>query len=154
MSRTPRTEDSTRQGRTPVAAQRSKLSYKGLDTKNFYHRWVIDRDDRISMFVEAGYEFVAPHNKSVGEAHVDQATQAAQGSRVTKPAGYGGFKLYLMRLPLKFWEADQKLKQAEIDEIELSMRHPGKGKAVGPDIDYGKISMIRKNTPATADSDE
>jgi len=148
MARQPREE---RKARIPVSANRSPLKYKGLDIKNFYHRWVLDRDDRIPMFLEAGYEFVNPTGKMVGESTVD--SQSQDGSRVSKPAGFGGRRLVLMRIPLKYWEEDQALKAREVDEIEKTMRTPKKDGVVNDQIDYGKIALVRSNTPQTADSD-
>ena len=48
----------TRQGRVPVASNRAPLVVKGFDQDNYVGRWVSDRDDRISTFLAAGYEFV------------------------------------------------------------------------------------------------
>lgn len=130
--------------RIPVSSQRSPLLYRGLDTKNYHHRWVLDKDDRIAKFLEGGYEFVQATQKQVGETTVETQNQDKQGSRVTKSAGYGGLKLYLMRIPIKFYEEDQAAKQKEVDEIEATMR-PAKSGNAG--IDYGKVEFSRKNKP-------
>jgi hypothetical protein len=139
-------EEPTRTERVPVAANRSPLVYKGLDTKNFQQRWVIDRDDRIALFLQAGYTFVKPRGLPVGHPSYD--TQKQDGARVTQSAGYGGLKLYLMEIPMKFYKEDQAAKQRDVDEIENSMRTPGKGKAVGADVDYGKIDLKRDGMQA------
>jgi hypothetical protein len=104
---------------------------------------VVEKDDRIATFLEAGYEFVKPSGESVGESTIDSVKQV--GSRVTKSAGYGGLKLYLMFLPKKFYDEDQLIKQREIDEIENTMREPGKGKIIPKDgVDFGSIKLERK----------
>lgn len=142
MARTPRPESVREEtARIPVSSQRSPLLYRNLDTKNFQHRWVIDKDDRIQKFLEGGYEFVTATQKSVGEKTVESESQDKQGSRVTKSAGYGGHRLYLMRIPKKWYQEDQKAKQQEIDEYEQQMRHAKSGEA---GVDYGKVSFGRK----------
>jgi hypothetical protein len=127
--------------RIPVSSSRAPLRYAGLDKENFYYRWVIDRDDRISRFLDAGYTFVKPHHNIVGESTVETGKQ--DGSRVKKSAAFGGFFLYLMCLPIELYNEDQAAKQREVDEIENTMRQPGKGKAVGEEIDYGKVTLER-----------
>ena len=151
MSRDSNRDEPVRKPRIPVASNRAPLTYKGLDTKNFYQRWVMDRDDRIAAFIDAGYEFVKPSGNAVGDPSV--STQAQDGSRVSKSAGFGGLKLYLMQLPIKFYNEDQAAKQREVDEIEDSMRRPGAGKHVSSDVDYGSIKMDRGRMPST-DSDK
>ncbi len=145
MSRVTREEQRVdapvRTERIPVASSRSPLKYKGLDTKNFHQRWVVDKDDRIARFLQGGYNFVKPRGGVVGAPSID--TQNPDGSRVTRAAGYGGLKQYLMEIPMKFYLEDQAAKQREVDEIENSMRTPGKGKAVGTDVDYGTIKLNR-----------
>jgi hypothetical protein len=150
VSRTDRSEP-VRKQRVPVSSNRAPLAYKGLDKDNFSYRWVLDRDDRIATFLEAGYEFVKPTGESVGESTVDSSKQV--GSRVTKSAGFGGLKLYLMFLPIQFYNEDQLAKQKEIDELEATMREPGKGKIVPKEgVDFGSIKLERSGMPATKGS--
>ncbi len=130
------TEDNPK--RTPVASNRAPLNYKGVDKDNFHQRWVLDRDDRVAMFLEAGYEFVKRTQKIVGDPTVDSKTL---DTRVSKSSN--GKDLFLMQLPIKFYDDDQKAKQRAVDEIEQSMQRPGKGKAVGSEVDYGAITMER-----------
>ena len=145
MSRTPRTTDeSVRKERVPVASQRAPLRYKGLDHKSYYYRWVLDQDDRIQMFLEAGYEFTRPtgHGSKVGDPTVDSAEE--HPTRVVKAARAGPLKLYLMQLPWADYNADQKIKQREVDASEESMQRPGSGKAIGKDgVDFGTINLNR-----------
>ncbi len=145
-------DEPVRKARIPVASNRAPLVYRGLDNKNFYHRWVLDRDDRIAQFTDAGYEFAPPNGKVVGDPSIK--TQEQDGSRVTKAAGFGGLKLILMRLPIKFYNEDQQAKQREVDALEDSMRRPGTGKIVGKDVDYGSIKMDRGAMPALDQPDE
>lgn len=146
MSRTPTRDTSVRKERIPVSSQRAPLRYKGLDHKNFVHRWVLDRDDRIAMFLDAGYDFVTPteHGTKVGEPTVDSSS-GTNSNRVTKSAGFGSLRLILMRIPREFYEEDQAKKQLEVDASEESMRHPKTGqKAEG--VDYGRVTFSRTKT--------
>jgi len=152
MSRTPSREESVRSDkeRIPVSSQRAPLRYKGLDTKNFVQRWVLDKDDRLQVFQDAGYEFVKPtvQGTSVGDPTVDSSK--GLDTRVHKTAGFGNLRLYLMQIPRKWYEEDQAKKQLEVDASEESMKAPGKGKAISKDIDYGKITLDRSTKDPTA----
>jgi len=138
MSRLER--DETRQGtRIPVASNRAPLVVRNFDHDNFAGRWVDDRDDRIAMFLDAGYEFVP---KSVKNSSVDKTVDSSSGldSRMTKPGGKGK-TLYLMQLPKKFFNEDQLAKQKEIDDTERAIYDPGAGGAVDENVDYGQVSL-------------
>jgi len=132
--------DEARPARVPVASNRAPLVVKGFDHENFVGRWVNDIDDRIATFLAAGYEFVNNEAKKIvaGEPTVDSST--GLDSRVKKPVGRG-VTAYLMRIPKKWWEEDQKAKQADIAETERAILSPGKGKAVSGEVDYGKVSI-------------
>ncbi len=143
-------DEPVRKQRVPVSSNRAPLAYKGLDKDNFSYRWVMDRDDRIATFLEAGYEFVKPTGAPVGDPTVDSSKQV--GSRVVKTAGFGGLKLYLMFLPIQFYNEDQMAKQKEIDALEATMREPGKGKIVSKDIDFGSIKLDRSGMPSSEKS--
>ena len=120
--------------RTPVASNRAPLTYKGLDRVNFEPRFVLDKDDRISMFLEAGYEFVKPNGSLVGDKTVESSS--GLDSRVSKSSN--GRKLYLMQLPMQFYKADQLAKIHAVEEMEASMR-PRENK--GAEADYGKVEI-------------
>ncbi len=125
--------------RIPVASNRAPLQFKGVDQENFAPRWVMDKDDRIPMFLEAGYTFVnRGEQKIVGERTVDSKTL---DTRVSKSSG--GRQLFLMQLPKKFYDQDQAAKQRAVDELEKSMQRPVKNKDDGDNPDYGKIVMER-----------
>jgi hypothetical protein len=139
--------DPVRKQRVPVSSNRAPLMYRGMDTDNFSYRWVIDNPDRIATFLEAGYEFAPPTaGNVVGEKTVD--TTNDKSSRVSRSAKFGGLKLFLMRLPIEFYNEDQAAKQREIDEMENTMREPGKGRVVGKEVDFGSIKLDRGGMPS------
>jgi hypothetical protein len=86
------------------------------------------------MFLEAGYEFVKPNGTNVGEKTVESSS--GLDSRVSKSSG--GRKLYLMQLPMKFYQEDQLAKIKAIEAEEASMR-PRVNR--GAEADYGSISV-------------
>jgi hypothetical protein len=133
MTRTSR-DESVRPTRTSVASNRAPLTYKGLDRENFEPRFVLDKDDRIAMFLEAGYEFVKPNGSGVGEKTVESSS--GLDSRVSKSTR--GTKLYLMQLPMKFYKEDQLAKIKLVEEMEASMK-PRRNE--GAEADYGKVSI-------------
>lgn len=110
-----------RPSRVPVfEANRNKLTVKGLDTVNFEHRWVNDRDYRIAMFKEGGWEVVDKvDGELVGDGGVDQSNGTS--SVQTKGVG-GGIVSYLMRIPKELYEADQAAKEAEIAQHEADIK--------------------------------
>jgi hypothetical protein len=132
MSRIKR-EEEVRPIRVPVSSSRAPLVVKGLDTKNFSNRWVADIDDRITDFLNGGYEFV-PKNaiEQAGEATVD--TSKGLDNRITKSGGRG-VKLYLMRIPMNLFKEDQAAKEREIAKTVEAMKSPGKGS------DYGQVKI-------------
>lgn len=117
--------------RVPVSGNRNVLTVNGKED-GFYYRWVLDAGDRINRFKRAGYEVVT-HEVEVGDARVGTASPV--GSPVTASNG-GGSSLILMRIPLEYYEEDQKAKMDEVDALEASM-----GKNV--DGQYGKLDISR-----------
>jgi len=143
MSRQPRAESVRAEGeRIPVSSNRAPLQYRGEDRKNYFYRWVLDKNDRIAKFLEGGYEFVKPAQKNVGEKTVETESQDKQGSLVTKASGTGGLRLIYMRIKKEWYDQDQLAKAKEVDDQEASMRPVKSGKA---GADYGSISLTRKN---------
>ena len=107
-----------------VREQRNKLTVMGLDTANFYYRWVIDRDDRLSVFLNAGYNFVLKTEVPSGFAG-DKEVETSKGTDTRLTRAMGGAKMgYLMKLPLKLRSVYEAEKEADILETERAMRRP------------------------------
>ena len=103
--------------RTPLGA-RNRLTFSGLDTKNFVYRVINDEDDRLNQAQEAGYEFVES-DKQLGDIRAAEASKL--GSKVSKPVG-GGITGYLMRIPKEYYEEDQAAKAQKLNDLEKSMK--------------------------------
>jgi hypothetical protein len=138
-------EEQARPQRVSVNAQRDKLNVLGLDTKNYYYRWVNDIEDRLLIFKNAGYLFVEKSEiKSSGDPTID--TSKGTDSRVRKGVG-GGRVAYLMKLPLEFKKEYDADKEAEILETERAMRRlkTETGHHMSPEADYGKADIGQSN---------
>ena len=97
--------------------KRDRISFGNMDP-NYQYRVFNDKDDRIQAALQAGYEFVESAQE-IGER--DALDSSKLGAHVSKPVG-GGVTGYLMRIPKEYYEADQKEKQKQIDELEASTK--------------------------------
>ena len=93
-----------------------------LEKNGLVARWVNDTGGRIQKFQRGGYEFVDPNTGvKVGEAGGDQRP-GDLGSRISKTVGQDKdgkpIRAYLMAIPKEYYDEDQKLKQAPIDQFE------------------------------------
>ena len=123
--------------RIPVGA-RQILQVRDRDP-NFHYRIVNDikNGSRIQQFKDAGYEFVDSVDTKTGR--VDQASD--MGSNKTFDVGKG-WKAYVMRIPMEFYEQDQAAKQAHLDSLDDALYE-------GPDeADYGSIKAKRGRAKA------
>lgn len=104
-----------RPGRTPLG-QRNVLTFKNQDPK-YTLRVVNDKDGRIEMFQEAGWEIVHDKEKLGDEA---AGNTRIPGTAVTKPVG-GGVTGVLMRKRRDWFEEDEQVKQDQISEAEAGL---------------------------------
>ncbi len=118
--------------RTPVS-QRNILTVKGKDP-NYEYRIVNDVEDRITQFLEAGYEVVENEAVDVGDKRVSQGTPV--GSKKIFSVG-GGTKAFVMRIKKDWYQEDQTDKQRRVDAQEASIKE----KAL--DGNYGKFDISR-----------
>lgn len=123
-----------RQPRRTSIGTRNKLSVKGKDP-NFVYRIVNDTDDRISQFLEAGYEIVKDTSVQVGDKRV--AVPSAEGSPVKVSVG-GGTQAFVMRIRKDWYEEDQKAKAEHLNELEATMKREARETS-----DYGKVKVDR-----------
>lgn len=101
--------------RTPLH-KRNKITVADQNP-NKKLRWVMDTDDRIEAFKEAGY---SPVNKptKVGDNRADSASQI--GSVVERPAG-GGKRMILMEIDRDLYDEDQRDKEKELRKLESNL---------------------------------
>jgi hypothetical protein len=118
--------------RVPVGS-RNVLTVKGKDP-NYEYRIVTDKEDRVTQFLEAGYEIVADDAADVGDKRVQTASSI--GSKKHISVGQGE-KAFLMRIKKEWYQEDQLAKQRRVNEVESSIRE----KAL--DGTYGKLEITR-----------
>lgn len=122
--------------RTPING-RNILSVTGKEP-GYVYRIVNNVGDRVEMFKNAGYELVKATDVAVGDRRVDSAS--AEGSIATVSVDATGTKAYVMRIPQEWYEDDQRAKQAQVDELEQSMRNEALSKN---ELKSGKLEITR-----------
>ena len=120
--------------RSDINGRRNVLTASNKEP-GFVYRFVNDTGDRVSQFQEMGYEVVTDKTIRIGDRRV--AVASAEGSPRTAKVG-GGVSAVLMKIKDEWYNEDQAAKQAEVDEIEKSIKQtPGEGS-------YGKVEIGRK----------
>lgn len=134
MSRQANSSASARPKRTPIGT-RNILTVAGKDD-NYHYRVVNDMGDRISQFLDAGYELVDASDVRVGDKQINQTTP--EGTKAQVSVG-NGTKAYVMRIKKEYFKEDQAAKQAEVNRLEESIKQQvSSGKA-----DYGDVLITR-----------
>lgn len=122
--------------RTPVNG-RNVLTVEGKEP-GYVYRIVNDVGDRINTFKEGGYELVGSKDVKVGDRRVNNAS--AEGSMAQVSVG-GGQKAFVMRIPKEWYDEDQLAKQAQINQLEQSMKQDALSKN---DLRSGKLEITRE----------
>lgn len=122
--------------RTPVNG-RNVLTVEGKEP-GYVYRIVNDVGDRINTFKEGGYELVGSKDVKVGDRRVNNAS--AEGSMAQVSVG-GGQKAFVMRIPKEWYDEDQLAKQAQINQLENSMKQDALSKN---DLRSGKLEITRE----------
>lgn len=113
---------------------RSRLAVKGREP-GFHYRIVNDVEGRIQDFIDAGYEVVSDDGVTVGDKRIANPTQ--EGSPVKIHVG-GGNQAYLMRIKDEWKAEDDAAKQAQINDLEESMKAKAKENSFYGDIKISK----------------
>ena len=129
--------------RVPVSGMRDIMTVLNKE-EGYSYRWVTDIDEkgsRIYKFKRGGWE-MAPLQTSEGKLTVgEEAVFRTEGKEdiVRLHVGAGQFS-YLMRIKQELYDADQKVKAAEIDEMEATIARTGTatGESFGQ---YGKVQI-------------
>lgn len=127
-------EASARPRRSPLSG-RNRLAVKNKEP-GFVYRIATIKDDNIELLRERGYEVCEKEKVgAVGDRRVDNPSSLGSASEISVGAGD---KAVVMRIPKEWYDEDQRIKQAAIDEVERTM---GKDKA-----DYGRRLEITSTT--------
>src|SRR6266436_2408420 len=125
---------SGRVDRVPIHGAKNLLTVEGQEP-GFHYCWVADGTvhsyNNVPKFERAGYEFVT-HTVIVGDRRIDAAPGI--GAKISIPGG-NGVVLYLMRIPMEYYNADMKVLERKVDELEKTM-FESEASAPGR---YGKI---------------
>jgi hypothetical protein len=113
---------------------RNRLSIQNKDP-NFVYRVVNDRDDRVEILKEIGYEVCMRDELKIGDKRVDLG--APIGSAATLALG-GGDKGVIMKIPKEWYDADQLAKHDAVSRSEQTMKEDAR-----KDGNYGKIEISR-----------
>lgn len=125
------------QERIPVGGMRDKLTVRG-QRDDLSYRWVKDDNEdgsRIFEFLRAGWNFVQSTDVIIGQKSVYKTENV--GSIVRHPAGDGEY-LFLMAIPIEWYNEDQAAKQASIDALEAQILRPSNEEDDGQ---YGKNEL-------------
>ncbi len=108
-------EDTGRRARVPLGDPRPKMA--APQRLGYHRRWINDAGDRLRAAEDAGYQFVED------EHEVDESGRGVRRSMTvgTKEDG-SPLRAFLMEIRNEFYEADQAVKQAKIDEVDAAMR--------------------------------
>ena len=121
--------------RVPLGT-RNRLRYP--KRKGFRRRVFNDDHDRLQRALEAGWEFVKDPKLTGGTLRAGDASR--MGQKVSKDVG-DGMKGFLMEIPDEYYEADQKVKQDEIDLQETYMKRK---RTDGVSDLYGRVQIGRR----------
>lgn len=102
-----------------------------------YHEF-IDRGDRLERCKRAGYTFVAKPKGTVTTRSKDPSNIGKYISRIVGTIDGRDVRAYVMRIPSKYYEEDQKAKQVEIDR---RMRAAQRIQGVPEKQAYGKVKI-------------
>ena len=99
----------------------------------FVRRFVNDKGDRIQAFKDAGWAAA----EMITEVGDDKAGRATSMGSSAAPSVGGGQRAVLMEIPEKYYDADNKAKQAKIAKVEkeIARNH------LGQDGLEGKVSI-------------
>lgn len=125
---------SARPKRAPLS-QRNRLEVRNKEA-GFTYRIVNDIDDRVQQLEERGWQIV-PDAKvgAVGNRRVDNTTPLGTATSIS--VGHN-IKAVVMRIPEDWFREDAEAKEAQLKEIEQTMRQEARKNA-----DYGELAVNR-----------
>ena len=123
----------TERSRIPMSTAQLKLEVP--DIPGYHLHWMLGNPSRIAQAMKAGYTFV-DHDEVdvVNTGLADDASKNGNtdmGSRISVVAGSDvgedgkEQRLYLMKIPLEYWEEDQKALEKRNEQIAATIRGGG-----------------------------
>lgn len=118
----------TERTRIPMSLPVQKLAVP--DIPGYHSHWMRGDAQRINQALRAGYTFVTPDEVQMNDFGLangpDDSGNHDMGSRVSHIAGTAADgkaeTLYLMKLPLSLWEADQKVLGERQEQVAATIR--------------------------------
>ena len=138
-----RSEETRERRRKPgsgeVIGRRLAVRESTLDFNSYRYRWINDHEARfMAKTREDDWDLVMNDNVKDDNADLGNAVSQIVG---TKPDG-SALRAYLCRKPRKWYEDDQKEKQAELDR-QLEQIRVGNDRSGGSQADYIPAGGIR-----------
>lgn len=103
--------------RIPMSVPHLKLDVPEIE--GYHCHWFRGKDGRIEAALKAGYEFVQQEEVKLNDFGIGNGEEfdghSDLGTRVSRPTGESGDRLYLMKLRNEWWEEDQRA-LAQINE--------------------------------------
>jgi hypothetical protein len=116
---TKKTNKTSKPKRLPIHSHRDILTVANLPDDK-HGRWVLDRENRIQIFQEAGYNFVTSKGLVVGDRKVDGTQEV--GDIVCIRGTDDGARLYLMAIDKELFEEDQLYKSQKLDAVDQELQ--------------------------------
>lgn len=144
--------------RVPMSVPQPKLSVPEIP--GYHLHWMLGTPERLEQAQRAGYTFVSPEETDVRNAQLGSGPEGNGstdlGSLVTHVAGGGlssngqATRLVLMKIPLEFWEEDQKLLEAQSDRLAQALQSGQMNAAqVGETAKDSSLRYIDRNRSRT-----
>lgn len=129
--------------RIPMSVPQQKLAVPEIP--GYHLHWMKGTPDRLAQAQRAGYTFVGQDEVDLNtwgladgpesDGHTDLGSRVSHISGLTDDGKEAG-RLYLMKLPLEFWEADQAAIAARNEQVAATLRGDrGFVEGAGADMD-------------------
>lgn len=150
--------EKSKEGRTRIPMSTAQLKLEVPEIPGYHLHWMIGTPSRLAQAQKAGYTFV--DHEEVDVVNTGLANDASQngntdmGSRISVVAGSDTGedgkeqRLYLMKLPLEFWEEDQRALESKNEQIAATIRGGGDLSANPNDVENRYIPEANRRNMA------
>jgi len=105
--------------RMPIHQHRDILAVPNMPADK-KARWVLDRENRLQIFQDAGYQFVDQEDVEVGDRKVEGSREV--GDVVCIRGTDDGCRLYLMAIDRELFDSDQLAKSEKLDAVDQELQ--------------------------------